>query len=173
MITIFQVSCLFHLWKQFIILVSLPNSAGSADVYSVLPEQSFVVIRIFISLTTGWTTGWSGFDLRQGQRISPLASVSRPALGPTQPPVQWVSGILSLGVKRGRGVTLTTHPHLVPRSWMSRSYTSSPPSSNFYNSARRNIPEYIFIFVVVRTWNLAWSLQFNMFVAFTRLRPSG
>jgi hypothetical protein len=26
-----------------------------------------------------------------------------------------------------RGVTLTTHPHLVPRSWMSRSYTSSLP----------------------------------------------
>jgi hypothetical protein len=35
-------------------------------------------------------------------------SVSRPALGPTQPPVQCV--------KHGRGVTLTTHPHLVPRS---------------------------------------------------------
>jgi hypothetical protein len=33
------------------------------------------------------------------------------------------------GVKRGRGVMLTTHPHLVPRSWMSRSYTSSPPKS--------------------------------------------
>jgi hypothetical protein len=31
------------------------------------------------------------------------------------------------GVKRGRGVTLTTHPHLVPRLSMSRSYTSSPP----------------------------------------------
>jgi len=53
--------------------------------------------------------------------------VSRPALGPTQPPVQWVPGVLSPGVKRGRGVTLTTHPYLVPRSWMSRSYTSSPP----------------------------------------------
>jgi hypothetical protein len=35
----------------------------------------------------------------------PLASVSRPALGPTQPPVQWVPV-----VKRDRGVTLTTHP---------------------------------------------------------------
>jgi len=42
--------------------------------------------------------------------------VSRPALGTTQPPVQWVPGVLSPGVKRGRVVTLTTHPHLVPRS---------------------------------------------------------
>jgi hypothetical protein len=31
------------------------------------------------------------------------------------------------GEKRGRGVMLTTHPHLVPRLRMSRSYTSSPP----------------------------------------------
>jgi hypothetical protein len=35
---------------------------------------------------------------------------------PTQPPVQWVPGIISPGVKRGRGVMLATHPHLVPRS---------------------------------------------------------
>jgi hypothetical protein len=44
------------------------------------------------------------------------SSVSRLALGPTQPPVQWVPGILSPGVKRGRGVTLTINLHLVPRS---------------------------------------------------------
>jgi hypothetical protein len=31
------------------------------------------------------------------------------------------------GAKRGRGVTLTTYPHLVPRSTMSRSYIFSPP----------------------------------------------
>jgi hypothetical protein len=28
---------------------------------------------------------------------------------------------------RGRGVTLTTHPHLIPRSGMSKSCTYSPP----------------------------------------------
>jgi hypothetical protein len=51
-----------------------------------------------MSAATGWTTGRSGFDSRQGERIFPLASVSRPALGSTQPPVQWVTGVLSLGV---------------------------------------------------------------------------
>jgi hypothetical protein len=51
-------------------------------------------------------------------------------LGPTQPPVQCVPRVLSPGVKRGQGVTLTTHPHIVPRSWMSRSYISSPPRAS-------------------------------------------
>jgi hypothetical protein len=59
--------------------------------------------------------------------INHLASVSRPALGSTQPPVQCVPGVHSLGLKCGRGVTLTTHPHLVSRSRMNRSYISSPP----------------------------------------------
>jgi hypothetical protein len=61
-------------------------------------------------LATGWTIGRSRFDPRQRQMIFPLASVSIPALGPTQPPMQWVSGVISPGVKRGRGVTVTTHP---------------------------------------------------------------
>jgi hypothetical protein len=57
-------------------------------------------------LTTGRATGRSGFDPQQRQRVFHLASVSRPALGPTQPPVQWVQWILSPGVKRDRGMTL-------------------------------------------------------------------
>jgi hypothetical protein len=34
---------------------------------------------------------------------------------------------MATGGKAQQGVMLTTHPHLVLRSWMSRSYTSSPP----------------------------------------------
>jgi hypothetical protein len=89
-----------------------------------------LLTRVSTSRNVGWTTGRSGLNPRQGQRIFPLSSLSRQPLGPTQPPVQWVPGVLSPGVKRGRGVMLFTHPHLVPRSWMSRSYTSSPPSAS-------------------------------------------
>jgi hypothetical protein len=69
-----------------------------------------------------------GFRCPAGAKNYPLASMSRQALGSTQPPVHWVPGgeVLSPGLKRGRRVTLATHPHLVPRSRM-RSYTTFPP----------------------------------------------
>jgi hypothetical protein len=44
-----------------------------------------------------------GVRFPAGQRIFPVASVSRPALGHTQPPVKWVPGVLSTGVKARPG----------------------------------------------------------------------
>jgi hypothetical protein len=58
-----------------------------------------------------------------GENVRPLTFASRPVLGPTQPQEPSVP---SPGVKRGRGVMLTPHPDLVPRSRMSSSYTSCP-----------------------------------------------
>ena len=51
---------------------------------------------------------------------------SRPVLGPTQPPEIGTGSFP--GVKCGRGVLLTTHPLLVPRSWKSRAIPLIPPS---------------------------------------------
>jgi hypothetical protein len=48
----------------------------------------------------GWTVKESGFDSRQRQRDVLISIRSRPSLGPTQPPRQWVQGAVSLGVKR-------------------------------------------------------------------------
>jgi len=41
-----------------------------------------------------------GFESRQGLGIFLFTTVSRPDLGPTQPPIQWVPWALSLEVKR-------------------------------------------------------------------------
>jgi hypothetical protein len=54
-------------------------------------------------VSTAWTTGRSEFDHRPTQKDFSLASVSRPGLVPTQPPVQWVPGLLSPGLKLGWG----------------------------------------------------------------------
>jgi hypothetical protein len=44
---------------------------------------------------------WDSLPLKR-QRTFPLCSVSRPALRPTQPPIQWVPEVFFPGVKRGR-----------------------------------------------------------------------
>jgi hypothetical protein len=49
---------------------------------------------------------------------------AQPAVGPTQPPVQWVPGALSPGVKCGRGVMLTISGAEVKKE---RGYTSCHP----------------------------------------------
>jgi hypothetical protein len=74
----------------------------------------------------GWTIGVLGFDFRRGLGIFLFTTVSRTALGPTQPPMQWVPGALSLGVKRPEREADHSPPSSaeVKNAW---SYTSTPP----------------------------------------------
>jgi hypothetical protein len=66
-----------------------------------------------------------GFESRQGLGIILFTTASRPTLGPTQPPIQWVPGALSLGVKvSGREADHSPSSSAeVKNAW---SYTSAP-----------------------------------------------
>jgi hypothetical protein len=70
--------------------------------------------------------GVPGFDSRQGLGVFLFTTASRMALGPTQPPIQWVPGALSLGVKQLGHEADHSPPSSakVKNAW---SYTSTPP----------------------------------------------
>jgi hypothetical protein len=74
-------------------------------------------------LTISWTAGVRSPAEAKDTSSSPCVQTSSEA-HPASYPVG-TRGPFP-GVKHGRGMTLTTHPHLIPRSITSRSYTSSP-----------------------------------------------
>jgi hypothetical protein len=78
-------------------------------------------------MATGYGLDDRGVRVRipVGSRI-PFSTSSRPTLGPTQPPIQWVPGALSPGVKRPGCEADHSAPTSaeVKKMWI---YTSTPP----------------------------------------------
>jgi hypothetical protein len=69
----------------------IPTFNKSENAYTVGIAQWYSV---------GYGLNDQGFESRQGLEIFLLTTTYIPALGPTQPPIKWVPGALSLGVKR-------------------------------------------------------------------------
>ena len=76
-----------------------------------------------VGIATPYGLDGPGIEYRWGRDFP---HPSRPTLGPTQPHIEWVLGVLPCGWS-GRGVPLTTHSHLSPRLKKECSYTSTPP----------------------------------------------
>jgi hypothetical protein len=62
-------------------------------------EELFDLYRSF-NIDTGWMIEVLGFGSWRGLGIFLFTTTSRMTMGPTQPPIQWVPGALSLGIKR-------------------------------------------------------------------------
>jgi len=114
----------FITWKSPVFklfpAVSLLMIQGEQRLLLPLPHSPFM------SLYSDWLrAGRSGFDSRRGLGIVVFDIVSRPALDPTQSPIQWVPGDFSLGVKRlGREADHLPPSEPSKNAW---SYTSNSP----------------------------------------------
>jgi hypothetical protein len=96
--------------------LSASDLQHKVDLFPELSQKPDIVadlVTIIHYIMPGYGLDDRGFGSRQGLGIF-ITTVSRPILGPTQPPVQWVPGALSFGVKRPVREA-DDSLHLVPR----------------------------------------------------------
>jgi hypothetical protein len=87
--------------------------------------------RLSVSTVSGYGLDDRVIEVRSSagaKAFFPLTSVSRPTLGPPPASCTMGTGGPFPGAKSRPGHDADHSPHLVPRSRMSRSYTSSPPN---------------------------------------------
>jgi hypothetical protein len=102
----------------------------SFSLYFCMPVSGKVYFRSWgssVSIVSDYRLDDRGSIPGRGKQFSSILCVQNSSeTHPASYPVGTTDHFL--GIKRGRRVTLTTHPHLVPRSGITR-YTSSPLSA--------------------------------------------
>jgi hypothetical protein len=98
----------------------------------------------------GWTMRVLRFDSWRGLGIFLFITGSRPALGPTQPRIQWVPGVLSLGVKRpGREADHSPPSSAKVKEWVEL-YLHSPNTSSGRSAQLKHRDNVAFTFTTCR-----------------------
>jgi hypothetical protein len=95
---------------------------------SIISKSNCISVGSSVSIVSGYGLDDRAIEVRSPAGAKDFSSSPCVQTGSGAHPASCTmgTGASSPGLKRGRGVTLTTHPHLVPRLSMSRSYTSSP-----------------------------------------------
>jgi hypothetical protein len=88
----------------------------------------------------GWMNGVLGFNSQQGLGIFLFTTASRTALGPTQPPIQWVPRALSLGVKQPGSDANLSPPSSAEVKECMELYLHSPNTPSRCGSQLKNSP---------------------------------
>jgi hypothetical protein len=109
-------------------------------------HTAIVIAQSVQRWATGWTIEVLGFDSRRGLGIFLFTTASRTALEPTQPPIQWVPGALSLGVKRpGREADHSPISSAEVKEWMEL-YLHSPNIPSWRGSQLMHRNNFTFTF---------------------------
>jgi hypothetical protein len=93
------------------------------------------------------------FDSWRGLGIFLFTTASRTVLGPTQPPIQWVPGALSLGVKRPRREAHHSPPSSVEVEECVELYLHSPNTPSWRGAwlkHRNNFTFYLYLYTALK-----------------------
>ena len=123
-----------------------------------------------VGIATDYGLDGPGIEFQWGRNFQ---HPSRPALGPTQAPVQWVPGFS--GVKSGRSETLNPHPLLVPWAWNGRAIPLLPlwavrPVQNLIACTRVHFTFDFYGMLLEKTYRRAGKKALNAFTV--RLQAS-
>jgi hypothetical protein len=97
----------------------------------------------------GWMIGVLGFDSWRGLGIFFFTTVSRMALGPTQPPIQWVPGALSLVVTRPGREADGSHPSSAEVNEWVELYLHSPNTPSWCGAQLKHRDSFTFLLVIL------------------------
>jgi hypothetical protein len=130
---------------------------------SVTVYKFNVSYRVQLRKMTNIYLGVLGFDSRQGLVIFLFTTASRTALGPTEPPVQWVPAALSLGVKRwGREADQSPPSSAEVKEWVDL-YLDSPNTPSWRGAQLKHRENFTLTFYVFRknskTFVIKWFYQ--------------
>jgi hypothetical protein len=123
-----------------------------------------------VSIVSDYGLDYRAIEVRSPTEAEDFSSIPcvQTGSGPTQPPIQWIPGVLSLGVKRGRGLTLTTHSHLVPRLIMIGAILPLPPCASMACS-RTHLPFFFLWVCWARSWiNFVTELLISWLIVVSR-----
>jgi hypothetical protein len=100
----------------------MDSNLSSADNYFLIILDCYLKLVSSVGIATRYGLDGPGIESRWEQDF---LQPSRPALGPTQPPVQWVPSRPRR--KSCRCMAFTTYSILAPKLKKEYSYTSTPP----------------------------------------------
>jgi hypothetical protein len=122
-----------------------------AESCTICSSRSRRPVRKLLDTPSYWlsSSGVLWFDSRRGLGILLFTTASRMALGPTQPPIQWVPGSLSLGVKRpGREAYHSPPSSAEVKEWVEL-YIHSPNTPSWRGAQMKHGDNFTFTFTLL------------------------
>jgi len=144
--------------------VTCMNCEVPLYIYLILLCIQYWSWNSYISITTGLRDWWLELDSWQGQGIFLFTTMSRLALGPTQLPIQSVSGALFLRVNQLRCEAHHSSPSItgVKNAW---SYTSILNLSSWCGAQLSKGYAFMVWYLVQPRDNFTFTFTFNIFLS--------